>query len=765
MKHQLGLLNQRRSIFQHLIKVAPAILLRSDILLADETSRINLVDILLDIFDKEQSEGIDRNYYRKLKHPKLSEQIRPYIIDKTKGWLVRSEALDMVQVCEIKELQDDLIKIALDKEDDHNVRVHAAYAVAWVADTEKKAELKPLVFGNEENDPRFRLKGVAVDMLWDEYLTAKELFSVLSTPSSYFTGSYEVFLHSEFVEKLKVEDLPIALDWLIENIGDFLHHVSSERKLADKILLMAWDNLEQKEIFDRFIRITKILISNYDELFKEIDDKEKLNEILQNDEKRRKIWLEIFPTIDDRHYWTLEESKFTKLGVSDISWLVHQWKITDNEVLKAKLISRLLGFISWWGTPPDILDEICKACDENENLREVFKETFAPIELNTEKSTELRKSYEEATKWRRQREKQQKEWEKPVSPSPIELTLKSLDKFENGEINSFISINNYLRFSPNGRSNVNEFETDILKLPVWNDANEDTKARIVNAAKIYLEKSDPENEKWVETENYQYSAMSGYKALVLLDKCEPDFIKGLSNDVWKKWAAIVYRYPYQNESEEYERQCVFIAKAYQSAPDQIIELLNRKIEKDGENESYWSLEKLKYCWDEKLKTFLKDKIKNFDLSIYAVRKILSQLFEQNDAEAEKIACDFINFPIPENKKEQELLMIAVELLITYGKVSCWEKIWNILEKDSEFGSSMIEYGCFRFERVRMQDLSEKQLADLYLWLSEKYPHKEDPVHHGMYSPGFRDKVTDWRESLLSSLVEKGTIESVKEVEN
>lgn len=757
--------NQRTTIFQHLMKVAPAILLRSDILLADESSRVRLVDILLDIFDKEESEGIDRNYYRKLKHQKIAEQLKPYIIDKTKGWLVRSEALDIVQVCEIRELQNDLVNIALDNKDDQNVRVHAAYAVDWVADSETKAKLKPLVFGKEEDDPRFRLKGVAVSMLWDEHLTAKELFSVLSTPSSYFTGSYEVFLGSEFIDKLKIKDLPIALDWLIENIEDFLHHVSSERGLADKILLMAWDNLEQVEIFEGFVKITKILISNHDELFKEIEDEKKLNEILQDDEKRRRIWLEIFPSIDENHYWSMEESKFIGLRVSDIDWLVQQWKITDDENLKAKLLSRFFGFIYWWEIHPDILDKVYKASIENEYLMKVFQERNPVYELNTEKSMEARKSYEESTKWKRERKKKEKEWEKPVDPSPMESTLKSLDKFENGEINSFIDVNYYLMFLPNGRSKRNELEADLTQLPVWQEIDENARTKIVKAAKIYLEKGNPENEKWIGTNNIHRPAFSGYRALALLEKFDPIFIKNLRKNIWGRWAAIIYYYPIYNGSgnEQYENHRKLIAQTYLNVPENLIELLKRDIEKDSE-ENYWSLEKFKYCWDKKLEEFLKSELRNNALSISATRSILSKLFELEGSEAERISCDFIKFPIPENKKEQELLMIAVELLISHGKVSCWEKIWNILEKDSEFGSAMIEYGCFKFERSRMQGLSEKQLADLYLWLSEKYPHKEDPVHYGTYSPGFRDKVTDWRESLLSALVEKGTVESVSEVE-
>ena len=123
------LANQRKSVFQHSMKVAPATLLRSDVLLADESSKVKLAEILLDPFDKEEILGVDRIYYRKLKHPNLAEQIRPHLIDKTKGWLVRTEALDMVEICEVKALQEDLAEIALDKEDNQDIRVRAAYAV------------------------------------------------------------------------------------------------------------------------------------------------------------------------------------------------------------------------------------------------------------------------------------------------------------------------------------------------------------------------------------------------------------------------------------------------------------------------------------------------------------------------------------------------------------------------------------------------------------------------------------------------------------
>jgi hypothetical protein len=757
--------NQRPSVFQHLMKVAPAILLRSDILLADETSKVKLVDILLDLFDKKKIQGIDRSYYRKLNQSKLAEQLKPYITDKTKGWLVRSEALDMVEVCEVKELQEYLAEIVLNKEDNQDIRVRAAYAVSRVGDNETKTKLKPLVFGKEEDDERFRLKGVALDALWNEHLTAEELFSVLTPANNYFTGSYEVFLNSEMIAKLENKDLPIALDWLEKNICQFGELDFSERRLADAILFKAWKNLEDQNIFERFIKIVTVSISGFREIFKEIRDEGKLDEIIKDNDKRRKVWLKIYSSIDDEKYGWLEHSRFFGLRNEDINWLVQEWKNTKDESLKVKLLSRLKGFISYWGTQPDALDAICKACEENEVLKKEFEEKFAAKKLDSEEAKQEKESYERNFGWEKEREKEREEWEKAVSPSPTERTLESLEKIGNNEINAFIDVNYYLMFLPNGRSNKSEIESDLTQYPVWCEIDKRTKSRIVEAAKKYLENGNPENDKWIGTNTIHRPAFAGYRAIVLLEKFEPEFIKKLPKSVWEKWAAIIYHYPVFNGSgnDEYERHRQLIAKTYKIAPEKIVELFNQEIESKSE-EVYWSFEKLKYCWDEILKNVLKEKLKNSDLSVSITRNVLSQLLQLDDAEAGKFTCQFIKFPIPEGEKEQELLMTAVELILTHGKVDCWKKIWQILESDIEFGRKIIEFGVSRFSRLGIQGLSEKQISDLYIWFSKQYPHNEDPIHYGVYTPGARDEIIRWRDSLLGTLKEKGTVEAVNEIE-
>ena len=55
----------------------------------------------------------------------------------------------------------------------------------------------------------------------------------------------------------------------------------------------------------------------------------------------------------------------------------------------------------------------------------------------------------------------------------------------------------------------------------------------------------------------------------------------------------------------------------------------------------------------------------------------------------------------------------------------------------------------------MQALPESQLAELFIWLSRKYPHAKDPNRDGGFvSP--RDSIAWWRDELLRHLKQLGT---------
>src|SRR6185369_16166618 len=116
--------------------------------------------------------------------------------------------------CEVQSLQEDLARLALDESADIDLRVNAAYAVTRIADSQTKAKLKPLAFGEAGDDPDDELKGRGLRAIWPEHVSSSELLSLLSypkRPSLYC--SYKSFLDA-LANEVDSLDLVVALRWL-----------------------------------------------------------------------------------------------------------------------------------------------------------------------------------------------------------------------------------------------------------------------------------------------------------------------------------------------------------------------------------------------------------------------------------------------------------------------------------------------------------------------------------------------------------------------
>lgn len=765
--------SRRITIFQHLMKIAPTVLLRSDVLAIDDSLRGNLAEKLLEVFDNEEArdDGF-REYYTKLKNSKLAEQLQPYLIDKTKGWLVRRVATDIAEACETVELQNVLADIALDKDDIHATRVNAAYALMRIGDSQAKKRLMPLVYGNYGNDENLELKGVAITSLWKEQLSTEELFKVLESPPPNFLGSYTSFIY-QLGNKLELEDLPVALKWLKEkatNEGYLPYELSH---FASELMSLAWQHLDNDEILENYANV----ILPYLKLQREgmvnlkddgLEDVDKLSL-----EKRRKVLIKLLPLLNERKDWArLRFSQFLRFRLDDTDWLVEEWLNSKDSKLKSKIIVLLRDFIGSTqhyfstGAPAIFLDKICQTYKSNEEFKKELNDFFEPIELDSIEAEQSRKRYKEYLEQMKELNDLE-ESNEPLTPSGKERVIECLTKFEQGEIDFWWRLNLEMTIRPNSRYYENELESDLTKLSGWIEADNEIRLRIVETAKKYLIEGKPHNEKWIGTNTVHRPAFAGYRAFKLLIQFDPKFIQSLERKIWEKWLPIIYFYPIYNGSGEatYNLHKKLLAQVHQIIPDKFPELLIQQIKNEITKESpHLSLDKLELCWDDSLKEVLRKNLVDYSLPDSIHTQIFTQLFELNDENIEMYACNLIKTPIPEDEKAQRFLLISAGLLLEFGKTNCWDKIWEILIKDVEFGKKIVEQTSFR---KGTKELSESRLGDLYLWLSEHYPKREDPDFSGekmAHFVGTREEIGNWRDSIIDILKYKGTAESISEIE-
>ena len=64
------------------------------------------------------------------------------------------------------------------------------------------------------------------------------------------------------------------------------------------------------------------------------------------------------------------------------------------------------------------------------------------------------------------------------------------------------------------------------------------------------------------------------------------------------------------------------------------------------------------------------------------------------------------------------------------------------------------------------DLTEKQVADFYIWLAKEYPHDEDPVFNSImaHCVGTRESIGNMRDNILNRLRDWGTPQACQEIQ-
>lgn len=761
------LASRRPQIFRNLMETEPLVLLRSDVLSADDLVRAELTSALLKVFEaeKEFDRWETRSYYSKLRHTALAGQLRPYLKDKSKSFLVRRVAIDIAEECDVTELQNDLADIALDQTETPPTRANAASAVCEIGDSLTKARLKPLAQGEAGEDPESELKGYGLMCVWPEHMTPSELFETLTDEPNLY-GSYKSFLSRKLIPHLKTEDLPIALDWVKQATKESGAFDFDRKALSSEIIMRAWEALDDERVLDSFVELVVEKIKRYDELLEEHDARDKLLAMRQDTDKRQRVLIRLFPRLTERTDWFgVGHSIVLRLGNEDVPWLLDE--ITKNPTLPIRdtALQILRDFLNGWhGVAPDVLTQIHSSIDHNEVIRRALSTFFEPVYLDSPYAQKAREAYERTSL----KKESDDEEEKPLTPSPAERVSMMLEKFEGGDINAWWHLNLEMTLSEGSKFYGDELEVDLTGLPGWTNASEETKQRITNSARDYILKGNPKTEEWMGTNTLYRPAFSGYRALWLLRKTDPSFTERLSTDVWRTWAPIIFHYPIYNGSGEevYGSHRQFIAAAYRIVPDEIIRLLLQEIDRFGEPNTTVDFEKLEACWDEQLLTALRGKLMDTDLNPRMFNRILAALIEHNDEETVSYARQLLAQPIGSEEAAQEQPLAAATSLLLFSPDAGWASVWPAMTRNVGFGRKVIESFMSPYRRQIAQQLSESQVGDFYLWLTQQYPHSEDPQFPAgvAHFVGTREEIVHMRDSLLSHLKERGTRDSVRVIE-
>src|SRR5436305_6060192 len=191
--------------------------------------------------------------YKKLMHPRLVEQLQPFLSNREAETVRRLVAISIAEICELP-LQDEFLLIALDRTEVLDIRNVATQALIQVGKRETKAKLKPLLFNGLEDDPDDEFKASLLRACWPGVLVASELFALLTpAKNENVAGAYYRFFVSYLPKHIAPGELPTALGWIIQlPLFQPITSFDGRTSAANALLLRAVVHLDKPEVQNAF---------------------------------------------------------------------------------------------------------------------------------------------------------------------------------------------------------------------------------------------------------------------------------------------------------------------------------------------------------------------------------------------------------------------------------------------------------------------------------------------------------------------------------
>lgn len=747
-------------VLSHILATDPDVLLRSDVITGNLKYQATLVKSLLKLADDERILDLGPDTYRyfgRLNYPELPNDLRPYICDHSKVAGARRIAIKIAQTCRLAALEESIADVAADISESLDLRIRAAYAIASFGSEKTKKRMRIFI---GEDQPDDELRGCGFLAVWPSYMSAEELFSLLTPPKKEnFIGIYQIFLFENLVDHIQPRDLPLALDW-VDNHRSNEDSFSVVERVGDLMLQRAWNYLETPGVVQAFAKTAFSRLMNFKPIFEGHLNSLTRTAWIEDDEKRHKILVAMIHMIEDPEKDSVRLVFFdTPLVLDkDLPWMIEQLRISAENLQRTW--TSLIRMVFNWREQAH-LEIIFEACKNIPILNQAFSWLLKPVVLGSNEAQKMKEDY-----LREKRILEQMRGRPLLEPSPAERISLYLSQCESGNLDAWWRLNMAMTLEPNSTRYGDELNSDMTVLPGWKNADETTRRRIVEAAKKYLWESDPRTREWLGTDKLYRPAFAGFRSVSLLYQRDLEFLVSLPASIWKKWAPIILAYP-TSSSAERDMQKKIVQIAYQHAPDEIIETLMILIDKENEVSGHiFIIDKVEDCCDERLAKAMLSKVKDEKLRAESIGDLLDVLLKFEVKEARVFAESLIPSPLPSSGIERSKAILAARTLISNTGHASWSVVWSAIQQDVDFGReviSAIATSGRHYGKIEAQ-LTEDQLADLFVWLVHRYPYEKDPEHEGVYFVGPREAIADFRDSILRYLENLGTIRGCEAIE-
>jgi hypothetical protein len=753
---------------EYLFEKDPSLILAGDPLQYDGERREDLVSGVLEGLDQEEmysrlNERLDN--MEGVSHPRLAEQLRPWIRDEERKDEARTYALQLARKKELESLVPDAIDLATNPSEDKYVRINAMRLIDDVGGARDREKLRPLAVdpGDEDHDRRVAYE--AREILLPDLLTLSALLDQIRADAEWeepepVEGNWCATLDqwSTLICRRMDEDmLAEALQWAL--FEDAPAYFSDLRR---SIVQRAVRHVDVEEIATAIANyVTERMREDYTtQPHVHLRDLDRARE--NQPDAHRDLARKIVESLAERS-WNEGELRTVVAGLrstsdlwkpEDIDWILDDLQRTENEDVEQVYATVVRSLFYRNGFPdPDGFSRIYEASQSSSVLREELQRWIDPVRLDSERATE-----------RREWEKKRQSWNAdPLDPPFSQRLTEILDECKDEAIHCWVKLCNLLvRSSIEKDSARHEWHRDVTELPAWQELSDAEREEVMEAGLDYLRAAEVKQIDWMPEDQskhrVRFNLIFGFIEFWLLAVSDVGKLSSVTVELWKKWCPAFFAYvPHTRQDRR-----LLISRAYNQAPNacrSVIETLLSRFP--------FRKQRLTFILDpiadeERIQGLLLRLIKEVDTPEQNRLALVPFLLARGVVESQSVAEELSEYPNEHDAFDGRKVDWLIDVLEADPRFG-WSLIRDRLHSDDAWAEKVVRRMTRR--RTNLMNLPNQALGAIYSRLHELFPPEEDPpLKFETHTPSFPEEVRDWRNGLVKVLRNRGTVEIIDTIE-
>lgn len=739
--------------FDRLAACDPLVLLRGEVALAGPEQRLRLATALLKENVAGEVERFDNRNSRNLaalRSEGLSELVRERLGDRDLPRIVRELACEIAELCELTDLEEVLVQIALERAEEPVLRGAAVRTLAEIGSDGARERLVPLARDPLPEDEDDQIKGWALRAVCPNVVSGANVLSFLTPRKRHnFTGSYSMFVAYHLPKLIEVGELPQALEWARQAPGKY-DSLDDLGNLAEEILGQGAEEMGRAEVLAALASVAATWLSDQRPLRGSgVRDR---SQAFSAPECRHRLIEALVPLIGAEKLEAVDVVASTPslISVEDLPWLIECLEVAvggEEEVAWAELVT-------WVGARDRAEhDMVMEAREVSEVLHDTTAIRYGAIELDSAGAQTFRNRHARDLEFTERRHRIAE------SAPDYDVSIAArLEHLREGKVEVFWGLDIDLWGKP-GVPDVRLGGSDLTKSPGWERADPQRRTEIGAACLAYLREFPP-SEEWLQAGKSFYSAQSGYRALRYIHEHYEEGLAALDNETFGGWAVAVLTFNGAGEDDDGEAfRLAILDQLAERCPDALARAIRMVILAEaahGEGHVF-VLHRVRSLLERPLGTELLKLWEGEELRPQPQASLLESLLRAEVPGALEAGLERIDSGLIEHDSERATALTVT--LLTYAGAGGWA-LWPLLGEHDDWATEVFTRVAIGRGGDLRTELAGDDLAELFIFLSERFPPAEDPDRQGFRTLGPRDAVADYRDRILNILIERGSEESL-----